>query len=298
MSKLITVMGNFKSVEYVTELIKKKKHENVFNPSLAVVASVTYVSFRAFGTTGASKFDSFIIKFDSESQFSEEINISELCATYSIAICADPKLVVMENEVWLTFNTGHSENENAIYLMKVSNKIGKPYQCILESREKIEKNWAFFKDNNHLHAVYSLTPLVKLKLSNICEQKNIFYFKFLNDDLADLKYLQKKSNLSIGTQLLKINDSYNLIAHEKIKIGRKRVYFGRFVEIKNSTVVIHKKRLIHSYASLLGSRIKHNKNLISCTYFSGLAADGEDFIISYGVNDISFDVKRIPQQFL
>ena len=40
--------------------------------------------------------------------------------------------------------------------------------------------------------------------------------------------------------------------------------------------------------SISGSRIKHNTNLHSCTYFSGLQVQGDLVRIGYGVNDIDY----------
>jgi hypothetical protein len=294
----VIVTQDFVSVKCITDIINLERYSNVFNPGTLIAKNILYVTFRAFDR-GFSKFHSFLIKYDLQKQLiEEEIDISEICNSYNIDICADPKLLQLDNEVWLTFNTGYSLSPNSIYLMRVCESPGKPYQCLLEGRKTIEKNWAFFKSGDELQAIYSLTPFLKIFLYDKCEERNIFFFKFINDQSLPVLFSKKRINLSIGTQLVKVGDTLHLIAHEKIKIGYKRLYFGHFVTVKNSNAVVHPKRLFHSYKSLLGSKIKHNKNLISCTYFSGLMLYDKYFIVSYGINDITFDIKKIPQELI
>jgi hypothetical protein len=45
---------------------------------------------------------------------------------------------------------------------------------------------------------------------------------------------------------------------------------------------------VHSPESLLGDSVKHNTNLYSCTYFSGLQASDNRLSLGYGVNDVDF----------
>jgi len=50
--------------------------------------------------------------------------------------------------------------------------------------------------------------------------------------------------------------------------------------------------LIHSWKSLLGAKIKHNTNLFSCTYFSGLQASKDCIRLGYGINDVGFGFSK------
>ena len=43
--------------------------------------------------------------------------------------------------------------------------------------------------------------------------------------------------------------------------------------------------MVHSPESLLGSAVKHNTNLYSCTYFSGLQASDSGIALGYGINE-------------
>jgi hypothetical protein len=98
-------------------------------------------------------------------------------------------------------------------------------------------------------------------------------------------------DLTIGTQLYKEKDKYYFVAHKKITILRKKVYFGKFCsfDFNNKKIKYSKKWLIHSFRSLLGSKIKHNTNLFSCTYFSGLQVFNDNVMLGYGINDTEED---------
>ena len=91
------------------------------------------------------------------------------------------------------------------------------------------------------------------------------------------------------------------MAHEKIFIKNKRIYFGRLIclklqDKKLKLIKIYPNRYIHSFSSLLGTIKKRNTNLISCSYFSGFSfKENENLIIlSYGINDYNFAFASIP----
>ena len=46
--------------------------------------------------------------------------------------------------------------------------------------------------------------------------------------------------------------------------------------------------MVHSRDSVQGSGVKHNSNLLSCTYFSGLQASDSGITLGYGINDVDF----------
>ncbi|MES2376906.1 MAG: hypothetical protein V4553_10020 [Bacteroidota bacterium] len=282
----------------LVDLINRDKYINVFNPSVYITDEMIYLTFRAFGFKKTQPFHSYLIKYNPVSNHKEEIDISEFCIAYNINICADPKLLSLDNDVWITFNTGYSTSFNSIYLLKVSGAISKPYECLLDGRKIVEKNWAFFKQDNLLQAIYSISPYRKIYLENLDEKTKTFNFKFAKDVNINLAGQTKQKKLSVGTQLLKVGQSYCLIAHEKIKIFNKIIYFGRFVSINGDKITIHPGRMFHSYKSLFGSWKKYNNKLISCSYFSGLAYQADDFIISYGINDTAFAIKRIASKQL
>ena len=153
---------------------------------------------------------------------------------------------------------------------------------------------------NFLIKQYKSDLNLRLKHNYLVEQfsdhKSIF------KDISDQENNHTFSrDLSIGSDIQKINNKYFLIAHEKIFLNNKRIYFGRLVSLslfknKFKIIKIYPHRYIHSYRSLLGTRKKRNLNLISCTYFSGFTYDKNKntILFSYGVNDFYFSFASVP----
>jgi hypothetical protein len=56
--------------------------------------------------------------------------------------------------------------------------------------------------------------------------------------------------------------------------------------------------MVHSPESLLGSAVRHNDNLFSCTYFSGLQASEAGVALGYGINDVEFGFSRYEYEAL
>jgi len=293
MGKYFLKLDKFDSENLDDDIIDPNKYYNVFNPSLLYSGELVYVTFRAFSNKNNLPFHSFMIIYDKESKFKKEINLTDICLSFNILNCSDPKLLFLGKDIWVTFNTGYTICQNSIYLLKVSGEIGKPFECILTNRTKIEKNWAFFLKDQLIHAIYSLTPFREIYLTRIDEEANVFYFEFAKDPQH---FLNNKPNLhlSIGTQLSNKEGMNYLIAHRKIIILNKKIYIGYLVQINEFDIKVLPKRLFHSYLSLFGSLKKFNKTIISCTYFSGLFIHEETFIISYGINDNSFAIKMVP----
>jgi hypothetical protein len=290
-------LSDFETETAFVNLIDTDVYRNVFNPSVQICDGITYIAFRAFSLIGENKFHAYLLKYDSSNKTKQVSDISDHCTVYGIDVCADPKLVLLDNDIWLTFNTGYSISDNSIYLLSVMGEMGKPYRCELPQRNRIEKNWAFFKENNSLQAIYSLKPFKKIFLSRIDEASSTYHFEFTGNSLPAKS---TNINLSIGTQLICDNHFFYLVAHEKIRIAGKRIYLGRFVRINEDKtgIEIHPARVIHSYKSLLGAKKKHNSNLLSCTYFSGLFIRGNDFVVSYGINDVDFSIKKIDRSII
>ena len=57
---------------------------------------------------------------------------------------------------------------------------------------------------------------------------------------------------------------------------------------KNSNMLVNAE----VFAPMVGSKIKHNTNLFSCTYFSGIHTKSDLIQLGYGVNDVAFGFSR------
>ncbi len=282
----------------LAELLKGYKNLNCFNPGLISLDDRIIISFRAYPSAGQTPFHSYLLFHDKKDGSVKVIDLSLHYLNYGIDNVADPKLTVLNGEVWVTFNTGYSKTENKLYIAQVFPEIQPPYLCRYSARQAVEKNWSFFMEEGALKALYSVSPLSVLRATekNGLEKTIHFVSDFAErqDNPSDgLKHL------SIGTQAVFCNGQLCLMAHEKKYFLGKRIYLGVPVRITKTggqyIPVVSDKRFIHSYVALLGSLKKFNKNLWSCTYFSGLHIREESrVILAYGINDRNFAFKELP----
>ena len=274
--------------EKLKSILNNLNLRNIFNPCYKELNKNQYISFRA--NSESSSIESFILILDEDYKIISFTNLSKFYSkNYGINKINDPKLSILNKLLYLTFNTGFNIQGNDIYLAEINKDLPKPRKCIYEERMLIEKNWAFYNFNNKLLALYSLNPLVILES----------YFIESDEIKFKIYYKQKNLNvffkgLTIGSNIEKIKNEYYLMAHEKRFLYNKRIYFGRLVclsviDKKFKITKIYPYRYIHSFRSLFGNIKKRNKNLFSCSYFSGISKDiDSQIILSYGINDFSF----------
>ena len=282
-------------LQSLNNLIKNTGLKNIFNPSFLVHGGKIHITFRALDRFGRKPFKAYYVNWDLSVPDPIIIKPADLTITYQqlgIASVSDPKLFIFDGSVWVTFNTGHFEQPNKIFCSRLHPEPAGPYECIYLDRQSIEKNWAFYDAKNTLECIYKLSPLTILKFDKISGGNMHF-------SMREQRSVPFLDNLTIGTQPVFINkDDQNalIIAHNKIKIVRKRLYLGRAVLLplsQNATNAAVGPYLAHSASSFLGSTTKHNKNLISCSYFSGLGKINDKFVTSYGINDVDFSFAEL-----
>ncbi len=278
----------------VSNTIRQLGLKNSYNPSIAECNGSLYIAFRAKAQAPKSPMDAYLLRIDQDKTHTL-INLTQEGKEYGIAPVADPKLTVLNQELWVTFNTGWHPIENQLYLWRLTPEIGRPIECLYKERQVVEKNWGFFIHNQQLMALYSIGSGQLLTAPPPAETSTCIHFETISTGLET----ENLSSYTIGTQPVYANDKYHFIAHKKLSARNKRLYLGKLFsfDVKNSelnTIQPHGHFLIHSLRSIFGSKIKHNKNLISCTYFSGLIARNNKLIASYGINDIDFNIAEVP----
>lgn len=258
------------------------KYSFVFNPSFVFGDLQSYWAFRCFDEKNKAII-CLIFILNRKDEIEKKIDLNDVFEAKFGCRPADPKLFSLGGEVFFTINTGYSQQEyNRVFLCNWNNGELVIRDCHIDSkRSVVEKNWMFFLLKNEMYLLYSISPQLKLfKLKSISQSK-AFFSVVLSKTVSN-------RNLSIGTPLIEFGNQLRLIAHEKFKIGKKRMYLGVPVTINllSNDVKISKEYFFHSLSSLLGDKHKFNKNLLSCSYFSGLQKIGEDkTMVSYGIND-------------
>jgi hypothetical protein len=216
-------------------------------------------------------------------------DLTEAFTQFRISIVSDPKLFKLDHEVWVTFNTGHFQKPNQIFIARLFPDLSEPCELVVPGRQAVRKNWAFFRKDGVLHAVYSICPLVVLRKATQSSATKIV-FERLGGNGTEV--FRPVANLTLGSQLAALDphgNEFATIVHRRYYWGKKRAYVGLPARLRRNgesfSVSVGRSHLVHSARSLLGDRPRHNRNLLSCTYFSGLAIDGGRALLSYGIND-------------
>lgn len=272
--------------------IKKtlEQYKYVFNPSYILFNRLNYLAVRVYDSDTKSilaklfiwSSDTDVLKIDLSKVFKENLDIEKV---------ADPKLFIMNDKVWGTFNSGYTDKENnKLVLFNLDeNCVRDYYVCDYKYRNRVEKNWAFYFYENEIYALYNINSFIILKATSVGENKMIFENYFINNKINFGAY-------TIGTPLVSYKDNYIFIGHRKITRNGKRLYLGKpffFKPSKSPQLTYSKKYLIHSLKSLFGVKHKFNRFLISCTYFSGITILKNKVIISYGINDVSWRIVKL-----
>lgn len=265
-----------------SEFFKKFESYNIkFNPSIYVDDNVDIYISRVWNEKNIES----ILILDNK-----EINLSSYVKKFDIQRCSDPKIFKFNQEIYITFNNGFVKEGNDLYILKIFPHLGIPKICKYFNRKIIEKNWGFFECKGELFCLYNISGLKILKLDKESDASLEFVDFYENKKINE-------TNLSIGSQPVIDNNRLYLMAHKKKFFFKRRLYTGRLCSISlkgldsncdikdNELFKIEKPIYIDSLSSLLGSREKFNKNLISCTYFSSLIKYNDSLYVGYGIND-------------
>ena len=261
---------------------------NTFNPSLAVYDGTTYIAYRAYGEDGQKPFRAFMLR-ETEGGW-ERSDLTSQAEAHGVGVVADPKLVVLGDALYVTFNSGYSKTQNELYLMRLAPSPGPPQRCLLEPRQQVEKNWGFFVAGDGLAALYSVSPYVVLRLARGELGAGDLEFEPRPGANPD----GSTPGLTLGPQPIVRGDELLVIAHERVRLRGRRGYLGRPVVIADPLhptaprVTVSPTRLIHSLRGLVVRGERHNPNLLFANYFSGAVVDGPSARLAYGINDTDF----------
>ena len=276
---------------------------NIFNLSIQHSNAGFIVTFRGLKRGAKKPFDAFIGRCDVDGRLvAPVVSLGEhYAAELGVPVC-DPKLLRSGSRCWMTFNTGHFEKPNRIFVAQVEPDLGPLWEVAYDGRSKIEKNWAFFEHDGALHALYNAAPTIVLREAGRFGQTIRFERLSIADTAAGKakKKTTKQPQITIGTQPVLLDDAgtYGFIGHRRWYWRGKRIYLGTPMTLRMNNgapdVVPSGKLWAHSLPALFGDRIKHNPNLISCTYFAGMSVSDGRALVSYGINDVDFSMAEMP----
>lgn len=272
---------------------------NIFNPCFKDIDDHIFISFRAIdGNDIDKKILSYLYCYKKLEGTYDIRNLSDIAMQHKVPVLADPKLVNLNDKLWLTFNSGWSKTENKIFIWNLDKLDDPPLECQYEGRNAIEKNWAFYSsrlENSSVRVLYAADTMQVLDAEFLTDKNSVLITNRnpLNVPKKDLK------GYTIASQIVSYDGAQYFMVHKKIVFRKKRLYLGRLAKIVvtdcDRKIVLSKHYLSHSFFSLFGVRKKHNKNLLSCSYFSGLDIVNNEIIVSYGINDVDCNISNLGE---
>lgn len=290
----------------LTEIITRAAYEaglsNVFNASVVCQGDTLIATFRAAISPRHKPFHAFLLLVDATGH-GELTDMTDSHASLGMPKVADPKLVALDGNVYVTFNTGNVRNgSNDIYLQRVTPSLGPLQRCLYDRRRPVEKNWGFFlTPDGTLGALYAMAPFTTIRLAD-GELGATEALSFVTD-VSHARIIGEFPDIHVGSQPFMTSRSRALvIVNQRFKIQRplvRRMYVGRLAEIDlvaGAVTRLSGVRLIDSARSMLlpPQRGRPNPVLWSATYFSGLSGSDGELLLSYGINDTSFGIARLP----
>jgi len=276
--------NNDECSRYLSEITGSLNIYNVFNPSFFWSDNLKLFTFRG-ADIRSDKLLSFVSVEDKSGRTIKNIS-TEYCDELNCHSLLDPKITLIKDEFFITFNSGWNPDGNEIYIMKIHPEFESPKKIIYEYRRSQERNWAFFSQNEEIYVLYWINPLKVLKVNE--KGPNSWQLEDYHCDQQENMTLP--GNLTIGTQLSNMGGKYCFVAHKKVDVRGKKMYLGKFcvLDFEEMTISPGKYWLVHSLKSMFGAKIKTNTNLFSSTYFSGIQTFNETIKLGYGVNDVDF----------
>lgn len=285
--------------DLLTEAVRAPGDRNLFNPSAAFHAGRWHVTYRRHEPGVRRRPRAFWMREDVPGRSWTRSDLTDLTRPYGVAVVADPKLVRLGTELFVTFNSGYSTTRNDLYLMRLAPEPAPPQLCTTRPRQAVEKNWGFFLGSGGLQVLYRVQPLQLLRLVRGFLGDGELVFESSTSGTASVR------QLSLGLHPVVRGDDLLVVAHQRVYVRGRRGYLGRPVAVRGALsrgggaeVEVGRVRLLHSVTSLVRRGVSSNPNLLFATYFSTLQLHGDSVLLGYGVNDNDFAFAAVPARRL
>ena len=192
---------------YIEELCQEEAFRDAFNPSFYFDDKLKLVAFRAIPRSGKN-----LNSYLSISEGPKKGRIVNLSTTHSASLgceqLIDPKIFRLGEEFFITFNSAYVEGGNDLFVMKIYPEMDSPKKVTYQNRTEQERNWAFFRRDGEVYALYWLNPLKILRLKSITDSTWEFEDYFCSQEASSV-------DLTLGTQLAEWEGRYYFVAHKK-----------------------------------------------------------------------------------
>jgi hypothetical protein len=286
----------------VRAIAARHRLTNLFNLSALRGPDLAWhVAFRAEATAGARPFRAYYTRLAEPDRSENLVDLTALMAGHGVPRVADPKLLTLAGDVFVTFNTGFVRGgQNRLCLQRLTPEPGRPWTCVLDGRRPVEKNWAFYPHpGGGLGAVYEATPRLTTLVADRWPDQSDTAVRFVRDGDHPTGIDRP---LSIGAQLQAAGPGVGqFVLHQKWQLLGKRFYCGRMARFEfwdRPRLSVSSVRLLHSVRRAIPPLHRHNPNLLSATYFAGVVTDRDRVVLTYGINDLDFGIARVREDAL
>lgn len=277
-----------------------------FNPTIARTAAGLLCIYRHVGLDRTRTLRRCLLGQDfSVSEYaiwSEEVG----ALTGEAQWYADPRIFSAGDDLFVSFNSGHSESPNNIYLVKIrpdGTPLTSPVRLVKQDgRRDIEKNWGFFGYEGRVYAIYSLAPFIVLEVEF---REGGAYTKTMYEYEWDASgYEERFGELHGGASPLAYGNHFYFFVQSNTRTVDGLMYRGALLkfELRPPFRPVAISRLPLFTLTVDESQLipeeKLNASVALCLYPGGVVCSGEDVVLVYGVNDYRAGAREYPLQEL
>jgi hypothetical protein len=280
---------------------------SIFNPTIigSDCNRLTLIARRV--SAGIRSIELVVInKYDNSIESAKCINVVNKDTNWF----ADPRYFIYQCQRYISYNTGHSESPNRIFIHRITDNesvLGNAIQAEKSGdRRLIEKNWGFFELNNILFSVYSLSPLIVLEFIDPPSfGDSIIYGKeYSRRNWNDRNYVRAFGEPRGGASPVLVDGLYYCFFQSSKRTLIGDVYTGGVLTFKHDKafipIAITPSPVLRLNRDELckSSTIPLNRRVACCAYTTGAIYSEEDkmFNISYGINDFAIGFCSLPKK--
>jgi hypothetical protein len=217
----------------------------------------------------------------------------------------DPRLFKLKDGLHITWNDGaYGKEPNHQFLLELDptlRPIGHAQELIIERRRHDEKNWLIFdaEDGSAPKMVYSTSPLRILELAR--EEADALTFRDFSQIFWNAKpYQDKFGELRGGAAPARLGDHFYMFGHSSYHAPNGKRYVVSVVKFTAETPfrVIAATTKPLPFQNPLGSLGSIGKltvpNVVEVIFPCGAFLDGDEWVISHGINEEACAITRIP----
>ncbi len=282
-----------------------------FNPTLAAVPGGYAMCYRVvqegsdLRRFATCRLDTDLQVVDgSVTALSDEVTfVDQTLPERSLVWHADPRYVRLGGELYLLWNDGALRPANHQFLASVTSDglhlAGPARELTTPNRRTVEKNWAPFEVDGKVFLTYKSRPHVVLSLDLDDRAERLVAEPAYQSGFAST-YEMMFGILRGGAQPVRDGDSFLVLGHSSFVGVHGRTYRAAFMRIDAQAPfrVTEMSTVPFDLPNELGVDVafeRLNELVGDVIYPCGLVPDGDDWVVSYGINDERCAVARVKR---